>query len=158
MTPAINAARKAGIRYRIHQYEHDPAGACYGSEAAEKLGLPSTRVFKTLVATLDGRELAVAVVPVAAQLGLKQLARAAGAKKAVMAEPAEVERSTGYLLGGVSPMGQKKRLRTVVDASAWRFETIFVSGGRRGLEIELSPEDLRHLSNAVDAPIAQFGT
>ena len=156
MTPAVNAAKKAKVKYSIHQYEHDPASISYGSEAAEKLGLPETRVFKTLVVALDGRELAVAVVPVASQLGLKQFARAVGAKKAAMADPADVERSTGYLLGGVSPLGQKKRLKTVLDASAWEFETIFVSAGRRGLEIELSPDDLRRLTNGLDAPIAQF--
>lgn len=155
MTPGINVAKKAGITHRVHEYAHDPASESYGLEAAEKLGLPPERVFKTLVVSLDGRELAVAVVPVADMLSMKHIARAAGAKKAAMADKAEVERVTGYVLGGVSPLGQKKRLKTFIDASAERFATLYVSAGRRGLEIELSPGDLRQLTGGVFAEIAQ---
>lgn len=148
MTPGIDMVKGAGIEYVIHEYVHDPATTSYGLEAAEKLGVPSDRVFKTLVVSLDGKKLAVAVVPVEAQLNLKKLARAAGAKKAAMADRAEVERATGYVLGGVSPLGQKKRLPTYVDSSATEFATIFVSAGRRGLEIELAPEALAQLVGA----------
>ena len=154
MTPGINAARKAGIAHAVLEYAHDPASASYGLEAAAKLGVAGARVFKTLV-SLDGRELAVGVVPVSSMLGMKLIAKAAGAKKAAMAAPAEVERATGYVLGGVSPLGQKRRLRTLIDASAAEFATIFVSAGRRGLEIELNPQDLQALTGAVFADIAQ---
>ena len=155
MTPGINAAKKAGIAHRIHEYVHDPASESYGLEAAEKLGMPSARVFKTLVVRLDDRSLAVGIVPVSATLGMKRIARAAGAKKAAMAARPDVERATGYVLGGVSPLGQKKRLRTYIDVSAEGFATIFVSAGRRGLEIELSPEDLKALTNATYAQISE---
>lgn len=155
MTPGINVAKKAKIAHTVHEYAHDPASESYGLEAAHKLGVPQTRVFKTLVVSLDGRELAVGVVPVSAMLGMKQIARAAGAKKAEMAAPADVERATGYVLGGVSPLGQKKRLRAFIDASAAELPTIFVSAGRRGLEIELSPQDLKTLTGASFADIAQ---
>ena len=148
MTPAINAAKQAGIAYRIHEYEHDPGAASYGLEAAEKLGIPAERVFKTLVAEVDGR-LAVAIVPVATSLNLKALAAALGAKRAEMAEMAQAERSTGYVAGGISPLGQKKRLPTVLDGSATSFETIYVSAGRRGLEIELRPEDLLAITDGL---------
>lgn len=147
MTPAINSAKHAGIVYQLHEYQHDAAAPSYGQEAAEKLGVAVEQVFKTLVVKLDGQQLAVGVVPVSSQLGLKQMAKAAGAKKAAMAEPSEVERTTGYVLGGVSPLGQKKRLPTYIDASAQRFSTLYVSAGRRGLEIELSPNDLATLSH-----------
>ena len=154
MTPAINAAKKARIAFTVHEYEHDPNCASYGLEAAEKLNVDPSRVFKTLVADLGG-ELAVAVIPVQAMLGLKLLAKAAGAKKAAMADKALVERTTGYVLGGVSPLGQKKRLRTFIDASAQRHATIHVSAGRRGLEIELAPDDLARLTGARFADLAQ---
>lgn len=154
MTPAINTAKKAGIPFEIHEYQHDVAAESYGLEAAEKLGVAVEQVFKTLVVTLDGKTLAVGIVPVTQQLGLKQIAKAAGAKKAVMGVPAEVERATGYVLGGVSPLGQKKRLATYIDASAAGFATIFVSAGRRGLEIELAPNDLATLCKAELAPLA----
>ena len=154
MTPAINAAKKARIRYTIHQYSHDPAADSYGMEAADKLGVPPGQVFKTLVVSLDDA-LAVAVVPVAAMLSMKLFARAAGAKKADMAAAAEVERATGYVLGGVSPLGQKKRLRTMIDASAESLATLFVSAGRRGLSIELRPKDLQDLTGATFAAICQ---
>ncbi|OFE12423.1 aminoacyl-tRNA deacylase [Pseudohongiella acticola] len=148
MTPGINVAKKAGISHRLHEYEHDAGHPSYGLEAAEKMGVPAHQVFKTLVVALDNHSLAVAVIPVSAMLNLKLAARAAGAKKAVMAPAADVQRSTGYVLGGVSPLGQKKRLPTFIDLSATQFATVFVSAGRRGLEIELSPDNLAKLANA----------
>lgn len=153
MTPAINLVRKAGVEHQIHEYTHDPDCDSYGEEAAEKLGVSPQQVFKTLVVSLDGKVLAVGIVPVAARLNLKQIARVAGAKKAAMAEPAEVERATGYVLGGVSPLGQKKRLQTFIDSSAQTFARIHVSAGRRGLEIELAPADLARLTAARFAPL-----
>lgn len=146
MTPAINFAKKHRIDYQVHAYEHDPNAPSYGLEAAEKLGLDPARVFKTLVVELDGKELAVAVLPVNAKLDLKQFAKALDAKKAAMAAPRAVERSTGYVLGGVSPLGQKKALKTLLDESAKQYPTIFVSAGRRGLDIELKPDDLMRLT------------
>lgn len=154
MTPGINVAKKAGIRFSIHEYNHDPAHASYGLEAAEKMGVEPARVFKTLVVALETKELVVGVVPVSAMLNMKQIAKAAGAKKAAMAAAADVQRSSGYVLGGVSPLGQKKLLRTFIDASARTFDTIFVSAGRRGLEIELSANDLAALSRGSFATIA----
>ena len=154
MTPAVNAAKKARITYTLHSYEHDPSAASYGMEAAEKLGITPERVYKTLVAQTDPTRFAVAVIPVSQMLSLKHLAEAAGVKKAKMADGMDVERITGYVLGGVSPLGQKKRLETFIDVSAQKFETIFVSAGRRGLEIELAPEDLRALTGAALAPIS----
>lgn len=155
MTPAINTAQKAGIVFQTHQYEHDPSAEAYGEEAAEKLGVPGERVFKTLVVAVSGRELAVAIVPVPCQLDLKVFAKAVGAKKVRMASPDDVERSTGYVLGGVSPLGQKKALPTVIDRSAEGLLSMFVSGGRRGLEIELSPQDLCRLTRGRFADIAR---
>lgn len=154
MTPGINAAKKAKVAYTIHEYPHDPNAESYGLEAAEKLRLDPARVFKTLVVDVGNKQLAVAVVPVSRMLSLKHMAKAAGAKKAVMADKHDVERSTGYVLGGVSPLGQKKRLPTVIDSSAQQHATIFVSAGRRGLEIELQPEDLQLLVKGVFAEIA----
>jgi len=146
MTPAINFAKKHKIEYQVHAYEHDPSAASFGLEAAEKLGLDPARVFKTLVVELDGRELAVAIIPVIAKLDLKRFAKALGGKKAAMAEQRKVERTTGYVLGGVSPLGQKKPLRTLLDESAREYPTLFVSAGRRGLDIELKPDDLVRLT------------
>jgi Cys-tRNA(Pro)/Cys-tRNA(Cys) deacylase len=154
MTPAIHAARRAKIAHQVHEYTHDPGMESYGVEAADKLGVPHNRVFKTLVAAIDDRELVVAVVPVTSMLSMKALAKAMGAKKAAMAKPADVERVTGYVLGGVSPLGQKKRLKTVIDASARAFPTIYVSAGRRGLQIELNPLDLEKL---VGGGFAEIG-
>jgi Cys-tRNA(Pro)/Cys-tRNA(Cys) deacylase len=154
MTPAVNAARRAKIPFTVHEYEHDPDCASYGLEAAVKLNVEPARVFKTLVADLGG-ELVVAVVPVEAMLALKHLAKAAGAKKAAMADRALVERATGYVLGGVSPLGQKKRLRTFIDASALALPTMYVSAGRRGLEIELTPADLARLTGGAFADLRQ---
>ena len=142
MTPATKQLDKAGVSYRLHRYQHDPQAESYGSEAADKLGLDHRQVFKTLLAATETGELLVAVVPVNGMLNLKALAQAAGVKKIAMADPAAAQRSTGYLVGGISPLGQKKCLRTFIDASANLWTQIFVSGGRRGLEIELAPADL----------------
>ena len=141
-TPGIAAAERAGIAHSVHSYEHDPKAESYGLEASERLGVDPARVFKTLVVDLDG-SLEVAVVPIEAQLDL----RALGGKRSRMADPRDVERSTGYVLGGVSPLGQRRRLPTVVDPSALEWETILVSAGRRGLQIELRPEDLIALTS-----------
>ncbi|TVP49570.1 MAG: Cys-tRNA(Pro) deacylase [Halomonas sp.] len=154
MTPAINSAKQAGFAFQLHEYDHDVAAPSYGLEAAEKLGIAVEQVFKTLVVKLDGKQLAVGIVPVHRQLGLKQIAKAAGAKKATMAEPTEVERTTGYVLGGVSPLGQKRRLATFIDISADTYPSIYVSAGRRGLEIELAPRDLAKLSQATFVALA----
>ena len=148
MTPAIDLAKQQAIPYQVHHYQHDPASASYGLEAAEKLGVKPEQVFKTLVVQLDGKQLAVAVLPVTQLLSMKLLAKALGAKKAEMANAADVMRSTGYVLGGVSPLGQKKRLPTVIDNSARQFASIFISAGKRGLEIELAADDLCRLLQA----------
>jgi Cys-tRNA(Pro)/Cys-tRNA(Cys) deacylase len=154
-TRATVAAEKAGIAFTTHEYAHDPSSRDYGDEAVARLGVDSARVFKTLVAALsDGRH-AVAIVPVATTLDLKAFAAALGTKQAAMAEPATAQRLTGYVLGGISPLGQKRALPTVLDASAPPFDTVFVSAGRRGLEIELSPTDLIALTDAVVAPIGR---
>ncbi|MET7367264.1 Cys-tRNA(Pro) deacylase [Streptomyces sp. NPDC005566] len=153
-TPATVALTAAGTAFTVRTYDHDPASPSYGEEAAEALGVPPDRVFKTLVADVDG-ELIVAVVPVAGSLDLKALASAVGGKRAAMADPAAAERTTGYVRGGISPLGQRKRLRTVIDASARTHATICVSAGRRGLEVELSADDLAVLTNAVLAPIGR---
>lgn len=155
MTPGINVAKKAKISYTVHEYSHDPSTESYGSEAAEKLGVPEEMVFKTLVVRLDNMVLAVGVVPVSSMLSMKLMAKAAGAKKASMAAASDVERSTGYVLGGVSPLGQKKRLKTIIDSSAEAFSSIYISAGRRGLEIALSPTDLKNLTNGTFAAICQ---
>jgi Cys-tRNA(Pro)/Cys-tRNA(Cys) deacylase len=149
-TPAIAAAERAGVAFRTHEYAHDPKAESYGLEAAEKLGLDAARVFKTLVVEVDGR-LGVAIVPVAAQLDLKAL----GGKRAALAGRTAAERATGYVLGGISPLGQRKRLPTTLDESALGHETILVSAGKRGLEIELSPGDLVRLTNADLRPITR---
>ncbi|GMU39681.1 MAG: Cys-tRNA(Pro)/Cys-tRNA(Cys) deacylase [Chloroflexota bacterium] len=154
MTPAVEAAKAAGVPYEVVQYEHDPKAESYGLEAAEILGVAPERVFKTLVAKVDGR-LTVGIVPVAARLDLKALADAVGGRKAEMADPAEAQRATGYVVGGISPLGQKRRLPTALDASAMEQETVYVSGGRRGLEIVLAPADLVRLTDAKVAPIAR---
>ncbi len=148
MTPAINALKKKKIAHHIREYTHDPQSDSYGLEAAQKLGVSPNRVFKTLVVKLDNHELAVGIVPVDQQLSMKRLAKTLKAKKATMALPEDVERSTGYVLGGVSPLGQKKHLKTVIDDSAKSVESILVSAGRRGMEIELHPQDLATLLNA----------
>ena len=147
-TPAIVAAERAGIAFRVHDYAHDPRAESFGTEAVEKLGIDPARVFKTLVADVDGT-LTVAVVPVEAQLDLRSLG-----KRARMADPRAAERSTGYVTGGISPLGQRRRLPTVLDESALGFETIYVSAGRRGLEIELAPGDLLVLTGGRTAAVA----
>ncbi|MGW7273294.1 Cys-tRNA(Pro) deacylase [Streptomyces sp. NPDC054864] len=153
-TPATVALTAAGAPYTVHAYEHDPAHPSYGDEAAQAMGVSPDRVFKTLVADVDG-ELTVAVVPVAGTLNLKALATAVSGKRAVMADPAAAERTTGYVRGGISPLGQRKKLRTVLDDSAPGHATICVSAGRRGLEVELAPGDLARLTGAVLAPIGR---
>ncbi|OEJ31583.1 Cys-tRNA(Pro) deacylase [Streptomyces subrutilus] len=153
-TPAIAALTAAGVAFTTHAYEHDPAHPSYGEEAAQALGVSPAQVFKTLVADVDGA-LTVAVVPVSGSLDLKALAAAVGGKRAAMADPVLAERTTGYVRGGISPLGQRRPLRTVLDASAAAHATICCSAGRRGLEIELSPTDLTTLTNATVAPIAR---
>ena len=155
MTPAVDAARKAGIDHEVIEYEHDPSHESFGLEAVEVLGLPGEQVFKTLVAEVDGR-LAVGIVPVVAQLDLKAFAAVIGGRKAVMAPADAAQRATGYVLGGISPLGQKRRLPSVIDASAEALERMYVSAGRRGLEIALAPSDLARLSGARFAPIARW--
>jgi Cys-tRNA(Pro)/Cys-tRNA(Cys) deacylase len=152
-TTATIALERAKIPFTVHEYEHDPRTGSYGLEASEALGVPPERVFKTLVASVDGA-LTVGVVPVNRQLDLKRLAGAVRGKKAVMAEVAAAERATGYVAGGISPVGQKRRLPVVVDASALELTTMFCSGGRRGLEIELTPADLIRAAAATVAAIA----
>jgi Cys-tRNA(Pro)/Cys-tRNA(Cys) deacylase len=153
-TPATVALTAAGIAFEVHTYEHDPRVASYGAEAAEALGVPPERVFKTLLASLDG-SLVVGVVPVTGQLDLKALARALGGSKATMAGVAAAERATGYVAGGISPIGQKRQHPTVLDESALGHATIFVSGGRRGLDLEVAPRDLVAITSAVTATIGR---
>ena len=156
MTPALDLLKKHRAEHRVHSYEHDPKSASYGLEAAEKLGLDPQQVFKTLLASSEKGELLVAVVPVVGTLDLKALAHAAGVKKCEMADPAAAQRATGYLLGGISPLGQKKRLRTFIDESAQQFPSIYVSAGRRGLEVQLDAAVLAQLTQAVFAPIGRL--
>jgi Cys-tRNA(Pro)/Cys-tRNA(Cys) deacylase len=153
-TPATVALTRAGIAFEVRAYEHDPRAESYGLEAAEALGVEPARVFKTLLASLDG-ELVVGIVPVSGQLDLKALARALDGSKAVMADVAAAERATGYVAGGISPVGQKRPHRTVLDASALDHDTVLVSGGRRGLDIELAPQDLVAITGAVTATIGR---
>ncbi|WP_030871513.1 Cys-tRNA(Pro) deacylase [Streptomyces sp. NRRL F-2747] len=153
-TPAIVALNSARAEFTVHAYEHDPAHPSYGEEAAQAMGVSPDRVFKTLVAEVDG-VLVVAVVPVSGSLDLKALATAVCGKRAAMADPALAERTTGYVRGGISPLGQRKRLRTVLDESATGHATICVSAGRRGLEVELPPATLTALTQATLAPIAR---
>ena len=155
MTPAINLAKKLNITHTVHEYTHDPDSDSYGLEAAEKLQVDPARVFKTLIVRTDTGELVVAVIPVVSMLSMKLTAKAVGAKKAEMAAKLDAERSTGYVLGGISPMGQRKPLKTVIHTTAQSYPTIYVSAGRRGLEIELSPEDLRKAVNGNYAEVCQ---
>jgi Cys-tRNA(Pro)/Cys-tRNA(Cys) deacylase len=151
-TPATVALRRAGVPFTEHTYTHDAGAASYGLEAADALGLDPEQVFKTLLTTVD-TALVVAIVPVSGQLDLKAVAAAVGGKKAAMADPAVAERATGYVVGGISPIGQKKRLATVLDESALGFGTVYVSGGRRGLDLGLSPGDLVRVTGATVAAI-----
>ena len=152
-TPATVALEKAGVTFTVHAYDHDPRSASYGLEAADALGLDPDAVFKTLLAEVDG-ELVVAVVPVSGQLDLKALASAVGGKRAAMADPAVAQRTTGYVVGGISPIGQRRRLRTVVDESASARPAVYVSGGRRGVDLGLDPSDLVRV---LDAQVARIG-
>lgn len=153
-TPATSMLADAGVPHRVHTYVHDPAAPSYGLEAATALGVEPGRVLKTLLAQVDGR-LVVGVVPVTGSLDLKALAAAAGGKKATMADPAAAERATGYVRGGISPLGQRRALPTIVDGAALGWPSVFVSGGRRGLELELAPGDLVALTRASTAAIAR---
>lgn len=153
-TPATVALAAAGIAFEVRTYDHDPRAAAYGTEAAQALGVDPTRVFKTLMASLDGR-LVVAIVPVSGHLDLKALARALDGSKAVMAEVAAAERATGYVVGGISPIGQKRSHPTVLDDSALGHTTILVSGGRRGFDLEVAPSDLVAVTSAVTATIGR---
>lgn len=159
MTPAIRAVEKARVTFAIRQYQHDPKSESYGLEATRVLGVPPERIFKTLLVKLDTKELTVALVPANKQLDLKALAAAVGVKKADMADVAEAERVTGYVAGGISPLGQRKSLRTIIDTSILTLDRVFVSAGRRGLELVLRPADLIRLCNAHTAAIArrQYG-
>jgi len=153
MTPAVKQIENEKINYQLHQYLHDANAKSFGEEAAEKLNVNSIQVFKTLVVITDCQQLAVAIVPVIAQLNLKLMAKALKVKKVKMAEAKKVEASTGYVLGGVSPLGQKRKLITIVDNSSKNFDTIYVSGGKRGLEIELNANDLAKLTQGSFAEI-----
>lgn len=153
MTPAINLLKKQKIDFTIHKYEHDPDCTNYGEEAALKLGLDENRVFKTLLVELNPKELAVGIIPVNCTMSLKNISNALKSKSAKMADKNEAQKVTGYLLGGISPLGQKKRLKTVINETAFDYETIFVSGGKRGLDIELKPNDLLKLLNAIKCKI-----
>jgi Cys-tRNA(Pro)/Cys-tRNA(Cys) deacylase len=152
-TPATIVLDRAKVSYRLHPYTHDARADSYGDEAATALGLDPQRIFKTLIAAVDGR-LVCGVVPVSAKLNLKALAAAIGGKRAEMADPAKAQRATGYVLGGISPLGHKTRLPVVIDASAEMFDTVFVSAGKRGLQVELAPGDLATLAVATFADIA----
>jgi Cys-tRNA(Pro)/Cys-tRNA(Cys) deacylase len=156
-TPALDILTAAGVAFSVHEYDHEVRHH-FGDETVAALGVPAVRVFKTLLASLTGAgqpELAVGVVPVSGQLDLKALASTLGAKKAEMADPAVAQRSSGYVVGGISPLGQRTRLRTVIDASAMSFGTVLVSGGRRGLQVELAPADLVRLTEAIIAEIGR---
>jgi Cys-tRNA(Pro)/Cys-tRNA(Cys) deacylase len=157
-TPATVALTRAGVAFTLRAYDHDPAAESYGLEAAAALGVEPERVLKTLLASVDGGSggpgrLVVGIVPVSGQLDLKAVAAAVGGKRAEMADPRLAERTTGYVVGGISPVGQRKQLPTVLDSSAMAFETVLVSGGKRGLDLELAPADLVRVTGATVAPI-----
>jgi Cys-tRNA(Pro)/Cys-tRNA(Cys) deacylase len=153
-TPAIIALTAAGVQFHVHDFADMPLDGGYGKAAAAALGVEQERVFKTLIATIDGSDHAVGIVPVSGQLSLKELAVALGAKRAEMCDPQTAERLTGYVVGGISPFGQKRPLLTVIDETCILFDTIFVSGGRRGLDIEIVPDDLIAVLSARTAPIS----
>ncbi len=154
MTPCIKLLKKTKTPYKIHQYEHNSSSSSYGEEAAKKLGVVAERIFKTLVVQGDTKEFFVGIVPVSSQLSLKEIAKVMSVKKVAMADAHDVEKITGYVLGGVSPFGQKKRLKTVIDATALEYESIFVSAGKRGLEVELAPKEFENILNAKFENIA----
>ena len=149
MTQAIEMLKRNKCDFKIHKYDHDPACTNFGDEAVIKLGLDASQVYKTLLVELTPKQLVVCVLPVENQLSLKDVASAFDVKKAVMANKDEAQKVTGYLLGGISPLGQKKLLKTVLDESVNKFETIFISGGKRGLDIEVKPKDLQKLLNSL---------
>ncbi|GBD84077.1 cys-tRNA(Pro)/Cys-tRNA(Cys) deacylase YbaK [bacterium BMS3Abin02] len=153
-TRAIDVLRRAGVEFSVHEYQIGETDLSYGEAAAASLGVDSGRVLKTLVAMVDGNPV-VGVVPVSRHLSMKRLARAVGGKKATMAEPSDAQRLTGYVVGGISPFGQRRRLPVFVDATAVGYDTIFVSAGRRGLQVEVTPADLMVLTRATEAPIAE---
>ena len=157
MTPAVSKLKKSGVQFTLDEYDHDPGIRAFGQEAAQKLGLAENQIFKTLVVDIQGKGLAVAVVPVSEQLDLKAVAKAMGGKKASMADKERVEKVTGYLTGGVSPIGQRKMLPTFIDVSAKEFEKIWVSGGKRGLQISLSPSDLAQMTRAAFYSLSRSG-
>ncbi|ABM03278.1 ybaK/ebsC protein [Psychromonas ingrahamii 37] len=155
MTPAVDLLNKHKMKFKIHQYQHDKNCDAYGLEAAQKMGIDGQLVFKTLVVNVDNENLLVCILPVTKMLNLKKVAKVCTAKKVVLADKQAVLRSTGYVLGGVSPLGQKKRLKTVLDNSALALQCLYVSAGKRGLEIALNPTDLINLTNALNADICQ---
>jgi Cys-tRNA(Pro)/Cys-tRNA(Cys) deacylase len=155
MTPAVAALTRAGIPFTVHEYDHDPRATSFGLEAAEALGVDPDQVFKTLLADLDG-SLVVAVLPVSAKLDLKALARALGGSKAAMADPKAAERATGYVTGGISPVGQKRTHRTVLDETSMMWDAIYVSGGRRGLDLAIAPADLVEATGAINADVSRW--
>jgi Cys-tRNA(Pro)/Cys-tRNA(Cys) deacylase len=152
-TPATALLTKSGVTFTLHPYEHDPRAQAYGEEAAQALGIEPSRIFKTLIAAVDGK-LACAVVPVAARLDLKAFAAALGGKRAELADPAAAARATGYVVGGISPLAQKAQLRVVIDETAQLFDTVYVSAGKRGLQVELAADDLLAVAGGVFADIA----
>lgn len=156
MTPAIKALQKAKIPFIPHEYDHDPKAESYGLEAAQKLGVMPALVFKTLVVQIDNKDYAVAVLPVEHMLSLKAIAKAFGGKKAVMGAIADVERMTGYVVGGVSPIGQKKRLKTFIDLSAQNLPTMYVSAGKRGMDIAITPQNLITATQGQFAALIQI--
>ena len=155
MTPAVKLLELNNIPHTIHEYSHEPSVESYGLEAAKSLGVSSELIYKTLVVQLDNKQLAVGIIPITNNLNLKLIAKALTCKKATMANKDDVVRSTGYILGGVSPIAQKKRIKTIIDNSAKQYNTIFISGGKRGLEVELSPTDLANICSASFANIKQ---
>lgn len=157
MTPAIEYAKSKGVVFKVHEFDHDPSAPSFGKEAAEKLGFEEEQVFKTLIVSLNGdrKEMAVGIVPVCYQLDLKRMANAVMARKAAMAEVKDAERTTGYIHGGISPIAQRKQLPTVLDETAILFDTIIISAGRRGLQIEIAPDDLVVLCNGKMEAIAK---